>query len=81
MTICQTEINDSRKRLFTTEVNVSQDISGRITLTFPYSMSSITKVKTIKGYKWYPDKKYWSFPDSDGKLREILNVFDGERIR
>jgi len=44
-------------------------------------MSSITKVKTIKGYKWYPDKKYWSFPDSDGKLREILNVFDGERIR
>jgi len=64
-----------------TEVNISQDISGRMTVNFPYSMSCITKVKTIKGYKWHPDRKYWSFPNSDGKLREILNVFDGERIR
>jgi integron integrase len=53
----------------------------RIKVTFPYSKDLIAKIKTIKGRRWHLDKKYWSFPNSDGKLQEILNVLDGERIR
>jgi len=62
-------------------VNVSKDTSGRIIVAFQYDPSRVAKVKTIEGYRWYPDKKHWSFPDSDGTLEKILKVFEGEEIR
>ena len=33
----------------------------RIKLTLPYNLTYIKKIKTISGYRWHPDKKYWSF--------------------
>lgn len=62
------------------DLNVSRNISGRITIVFPYDHSLIAKVKTIKSYKWHPDKKYWSFPDSDGILYKILRVFGQDQL-
>lgn len=62
------------------DVKVSKDKSGRITVSFPYAPSLIEKVKTIEGYKWHPDKKYWSFPDSDGILNKILKVFGQDKV-
>lgn len=53
-------------------VNVNKDMSGRITVAFPYDPSRVAKVKTIEGYKWHPEKKHWSFPDSDKILEKIL---------
>lgn len=47
------------------KVKVSRDTSGKITVVFPYDPLRISKIKTIEGYKWNPDKKHWSFPDSD----------------
>ena len=41
----------------------------------------VQKVRTIEGRKWQQDKKYWSFPDTDGTLEKILEVFEGEKIR
>jgi len=35
----------------------------------------------VEGRKWHKDKKYWSFPDTDGKLEEILKSFEGEEVR
>jgi hypothetical protein len=40
----------------------------------------VQKVRTIEGRKWHQDKKYWSFPDTDGTLEKILEVFEGEKI-
>lgn len=62
-------------------VNVGRDISGRITVAFPYDPSRVAKVKTIEGHQWHPERRHWSFPDSDGTLGKILKVFDGEEIR
>lgn len=54
--------------------------SRRITVTFPYNPDYIAKIKTIKGYRWHPEEKGWSFPDSNGTLEKILRVFEGEEI-
>jgi len=40
----------------------------------------VQKVKTIDERRWHKDKKYWSFPNSDGTLEKILEVFKGEEI-
>ena len=57
------------------KVKVSRDTSGKITVAFSYNPLLVEKVKTIEGYKWHPDNKHWSFPDSDGILNKILKVF------
>lgn len=61
-------------------VSISKDLTGRLLLTSPYDPLRIVKIKTIKGHRWHPDKKHWSFPNTDGILRKILKVFEGEEI-
>ncbi|MEW6002183.1 MAG: site-specific tyrosine recombinase/integron integrase [Nitrospirota bacterium] len=61
-------------------MNVSKDNSGRIVVTFPYNPLVVAKVKTIEGRRWHPQEKYWSFPNTDGTLKKILEVFEGEKI-
>ena len=48
----------------------------RITLTLPYNLSHIKKIKTIPGYRWHPDKKHWSFPYSEDIFKKILSLKD-----
>ncbi len=64
----------------TVEIKISEMANGRIEVTFPYNSSSITKVKTIEGYRWHPEEKCWSFPSGDDTLRRILSVFYGEKV-
>ena len=52
----------------------------RIKLTLSYNSTYIKKIKTIPGYYWHPDKKYWSFPYSEDIFKKILSLFDGENI-
>lgn len=61
-------------------VNISKESSGRLTVTFPYALRLVEKVKTTDGRKWHKDKRYWSFPDSNVTLEKILEVFKGEEI-
>jgi len=49
-------------------------------VAFSYNPVYIEKVKAIKGYKWYPKEKHWSFPYSDGVIDRILSIFKGEKI-
>jgi len=49
-----------------------------IIVKFPYNPDYIEKIKTVKGYKWNPDRKYWSAPYS--QLKNLLSAFDGERV-
>lgn len=55
--------------------------SERIIVTFPYNPDYVARIKTIGGFRWHPDGKYWSFSCSDGTLEEILKIFEGEEIR
>ncbi len=38
------------------------------------------KVKSIKGFKYHTEVKYWSFPNTDCISDKILEVFKGEKI-
>jgi site-specific recombinase XerD len=53
---------------------------GRIVVKFPYNKDYIEKIKSINGYKWNVQEKYWYFPDNDGVVNKILSVFLGEDI-
>lgn len=46
----------------------------------PYNPLFVGKIKAIDGRRWYPEEKYWSFPDTYGTLKKILRVFEGERV-
>ncbi|MEW6096717.1 MAG: site-specific integrase [bacterium] len=62
----------------TTEIKKAQ--SGRIIVSFPYNPDQVEKIKAVKGHRWHPEGKYWSFPDSDGIVEKIMSVFSGEKI-
>ena len=42
-------------------IQVSNDSSGRIIVSFPYDPLLLSKVKTIDGRRWHPAEKHWSF--------------------
>lgn len=57
-------------------VKISKDIQqSRIVVTFSYDPKFVTKVKSIEGRKWHPDKKYWSFPYSEDILKKDIISF------
>jgi len=50
----------------------------RIEISFPYNLGHIAKIKTLKGYRWHPEGRYWSVPYSE--FENLLSIFDGESI-
>jgi len=44
----------------------------------PYNPSYITKIKSVEGYRWHPEEKYWSVPYSS--LERLLSVFEGADV-
>jgi hypothetical protein len=60
-------------------VNITKDDAG-IVVTSPYNPLLVEKIKTISCHKWHPEKKFWSFPNTDGTLEKILKAFEGEEI-
>ena len=62
-------------------IQVSNDPSGRITVSFPYDPLLVEKVKSIDGRRWHPTEKHWSFPKLDGTLEKILKVFGDENVQ
>jgi len=61
-------------------IKIGRGVSGRIALSLPYNPFYIAKIKSIKGYRWHPEEKYWSFPPDDGIVEKLVSVFDGESI-
>ncbi len=53
---------------------------GFIKVTFPYNPDFAEKIKSIKRHRWNLEEKYWSFPNTNGTLDDILKVFEGEKI-
>ena len=42
-------------------IQVSNDSSGRMIVSFPYHPLLVGKVKSIDGRRWHPAEKHWSF--------------------
>jgi integrase/recombinase XerD len=61
-------------------ISFSKNDLGSITVAFKYDPLFVEKVKNIEGRKWHKDEKYWSFPNTDGTLKKILEVFEEEKI-
>jgi len=62
------------------EFNIEKGKSGNIKISFPYNPVFVARVKTIKGHRWHPEGKYWSFQNTAGTVEKILEVFKGENI-
>ncbi len=62
-------------------IQISNDPSGRIIVSFPYDPLLVEKVKSIDGRRWRPAEKHWSFPNTDKTLGKILKVFEGKEIQ
>ncbi|MBP9044363.1 MAG: hypothetical protein KBG49_12825, partial [Spirochaetes bacterium] len=62
------------------KINIRKDESGEIRVSFRYEPNLVKKIKAIKGGRWYPDEKYWSFPNTNGILEKIFKVFESEEI-
>ena len=63
------------------EIFIDKSEDGRITVSLHYNPEYITKLKNIKGYRWHPENRFWSFPSDNGTLREILLLFEKDDIR
>jgi hypothetical protein len=61
-------------------IQISNDSSGRIIVSFPYDPLLVEKVKSIDGRRWHPAEKHWSFPNDDGILDKILKVFGDKEV-
>lgn len=61
-------------------IRIEKGDNGNIIVKFPYNPNYIVKIKTINGYRWHPEEKYWSFPNTNGILEKNLKVFEGEEV-
>jgi len=53
-------------------VQISNNPSFRIIISFPYNPLLFAKIKAIEGRKWIPAEKHGSFPNTDRILAKIL---------
>ncbi len=53
-------------------IRIGKNSGVRITVSFPYDQLLVSKVKDIESHRWHPDKRYWSFPNRNNILEEIL---------
>ncbi len=65
---------------FRQNVKVSSLGQNKIAVSFSYNTDFVQKVKSIKGHKWNAKGKYWGFPNTNGTLEKILEVFQGQEI-
>ncbi len=58
-------------------IPISNDISGRVIVSFPYDPILVTKVKAIEGRRWHPTGKNWSFPKAKWYIENDFEGFWG----
>ncbi len=45
-----------------------------------YSAERVTKIKTMIGYRWDPENKYWTVPDTLENIERLFELFKDEQI-
>ena len=63
-----------------TGIKIGMGDANRITVSFPYNPDYIAKIKTIEGYKWHPEEKYWSQPSGNDILDRLASLFEGTSL-
>jgi integrase/recombinase XerD len=63
-----------------TGIKIGRSAAKRITVNFPYNPDYIAKIKSLKGYRWHPEEKYWSLPSDSGIMDRLVSLFEGERL-
>jgi len=61
-------------------IKIGRGVENRITVNFPYDPDYIAKIKTMQGYRWHPEEKYWSLPLDNSILDKLASLFEGERL-
>ncbi len=64
----------------TSKIRVERGESHRIKVSFPYNPVFMEKIKSIKGRRWHPERKYRSFPHSDSVLEKLLLIFADQEV-
>jgi len=63
------------------KIKIQKQNNERIKIPFPnYNYSYISKIKSIEGYKWHPEEKFWTIPNTNGNLQKIIFIFGKEEI-
>ena len=73
-------IKDVYNKTMDLKIKILKDRENNLMVSFPYNPQFVEKINTIKGHRWHPDGKYWSFLNTDGTLERILKVFEGEEV-
>ena len=62
------------------KIKVSKMNEGRIKVILPYNPNDIQKLKTISGYIWHPNGKYWSLPYIEKNISKLQTIFSNDKI-
>ncbi|MEA3432062.1 MAG: phage integrase N-terminal SAM-like domain-containing protein, partial [candidate division WOR-3 bacterium] len=54
--------------------------SGEIAVVLPFNPVHIEKVKKIKGHRWNPKEKCWTFPRSKDTIISLLDIFRDKNV-
>lgn len=61
-------------------VSIARLDDDRFTVTFPYDMFLIAKMRRVGGARWDPKRRCWLAPATDGTLVRLLYLLRGERV-
>lgn len=56
-------------------MEIRKGVQGRTMVSFSYEPEFMAKVKSMKGYRWHPDKNYWNFPNSKGGINKDISLY------
>lgn len=63
------------------KIKINKGQSGKTEVTVPYNPTYIKKLKGIKGHRWDPEQKCWTFPNSDDVIKKLFDIFKGKDLR
>ncbi|TET99535.1 MAG: hypothetical protein E3J23_04715 [Candidatus Stahlbacteria bacterium] len=61
-------------------IKITNSQSGKISVTLPYNLTFIKRIKNIKGYYWNSEQKCLIFPHSDKVIRKLFDIFKDKNI-
>jgi Phage integrase, N-terminal SAM-like domain len=70
----------SRKRTGNGSIQIALAEAGRLKIVLPYSPDRIAKIKGVKNRRWHAEGQYWTVPDGEGALPNLLTLFAEDAI-
>jgi site-specific recombinase XerD len=57
------------------KIKISKLDETIIKVTFPYDLENIKIIKTVNGYRWNKEERFWSLPYSEETIGKLVNAF------